>query len=407
MSPSDAAAGDAHCPVLPLEPTSPNAVRVLVVDDSRTMRQALERILAQDYVVRTAIDGQAAIDVFRHYQPDVVLLDINMPRVDGFGVIDYIRRGERATDVFIIVLTAEEAKDVKPKALNMGANDFLLKPFDNVELAARVGVAARQVLLTRDLRRSMAQSRKELAMVSSLQTRLLPRTSPYLQGVQVQSLYRPSGQASGDYYDFFTLDRDHIRLVVADVSGHGARAAFLMAIVRTLFRMSQRHYLGLVETMTAINTHLTEIIGDESDFITAFAADLDFRAKELRYVNAGHCPGLARTGAGVVHRLHATAPLMGFFPIQFSETAIAFEPDDQLFLFTDGFYEWEYNPGELFELDLFLDLAERAFDVEGDYLENLMSVLFGAGQTPPRFRDDLTALWIRAEQDASREAPDG
>jgi sigma-B regulation protein RsbU (phosphoserine phosphatase) len=370
-------------------------VRVLVVDDSKTMRQALETILATRYEVRTARDGRHALDLLDSFAPDIVLLDIVMPRLDGFGVIEHIRRARRDEQTFIIMLTAENAKDVKPRALNLGANDFLLKPFDQVELLARIGVAARQVRLTRELHMSMERISREIETVASLQTRLLPKESPYLEDVQLQSLYRPSGLASGDYFDYTVLDGNVLRLVVADVSGHGARAAFLMAIVRTLFKLSQKHALSIEETMRTINSHLVEIIGDESDFVTAFVADMDLRNGTLSFINAGHCPGLLHAAHNENVRLNSTYPLMGFFPIDFTRRTLPVELGDSLFLFTDGFYEWEPEPGVFFELDDFLELAEGLMPSGETFLENLMVSLKASGDKPPVFRDDLTALWVQ------------
>ncbi|MFW5734971.1 MAG: PP2C family protein-serine/threonine phosphatase [Oceanidesulfovibrio sp.] len=369
-------------------------IRILVVDDSKTMRHALETILAEQYEVRTARDGRHALELLDSFHPDILLLDIVMPRLDGFGVIEHIRNVRRDAQTFIIMLTAESTREIKPRALNLGANDFLLKPFDKVELLARIGVAARQVRLTRDLHHSMERISREIETIASLQTRLLPKESPYLEEVQLQSLYRPSGQASGDYFDYAVLNGNVLRIVIADVSGHGARAAFIMAIVRTLFKLSLEHSQALEATMRTINCHLVEIIGDESDFVTAFAADLDLANCTLSFINAGHCPGLLHTGADNCVRLNSTHPLMGFFPIEFTSRTIPFAPDYSLFLFTDGFYEWEPEPGVFFELDDFLELAEGLMHTGGSFLENLVADLKAAGDKPPVFRDDLTALWV-------------
>ncbi|QJT08837.1 PP2C family protein-serine/threonine phosphatase [Oceanidesulfovibrio marinus] len=375
-------------------------VRILIVDDSRTMRQALETILAERYEVRTARDGRHALEVLDSFAPNILLLDIIMPRLDGFGVIEHIRRVRRDEQTFIIMLTAESAQDIKPKALNLGANDFLLKPFDQVELLARIGVAARQVRLTQELHHSMERISREIETVAALQTRLLPKESPYLEKVQLQSLYRPSGQASGDYFDYAVLNDDVLRVAIADVSGHGARAAFLMAIVRTLFKLSLEHDLSIEETMRTINSQLVDIIGDEADFVTAFAADLNLKKSTLSYINAGHCPGLLHTAGGTNVQLNSTHPLLGFFPIDFGCRTLPFSEEYSLFLFTDGFYEWERKPGVFFELDDFLELAEGLMPTKESFLENLIASLKAAGGKLPVFRDDLTALWVhRGEAD--------
>jgi len=378
--------------------SQPSDVKVLVVDDSMSMRQTLEWILRKSYTVQSATDGLEGIEQYGAFAPEVILLDIIMPRADGFRVIEHIRQNMADQDTFIIMLTAEESQNFKLKALNLGANDFLYKPFDRTELLARLGVAERQVRLTRQLRTHMEQAQQELQLVAMLQSKLLPQRTPYFKGVQISSLYRPSGQASGDYFDYFQVNEGQVRVVMADVSGHGARAAFLMAIVRTLFRFTQTRFMPLTETLALVNNNLNQIIGKESDFVTAFAADIDFQHQTLSFVNCGHTPGMLHRPDGETLRLLPQTSLLGFFELEFRQEQVSFPHGAQLFLFTDGFYEWETEPGELLDLDDFWDLAVTTLAQEGDFLENLMLNLSSLTPTMPRFKDDLTALWIKMEE---------
>ncbi len=370
-------------------------IKILVVDDSVTMRQTLELILGRHYIVETAQDGEQGIELFHAFQPDIILLDINMPIVDGFGVIEHIRNIANDQDVFILMLTAEEYENFKPKALNLGANDFLFKPFDRTELIARVGVAERQVTLNRRLRGYVRKTSKELELVASLQNKLLPQASPFFEKARISTVYRPSGQASGDYYDYFSVGEGALRVVIADVSGHGARAAFLMAIVRTLFRITTTYFMDLQETLTLVNTHLCQIIGKEPDFVTAFAADIDFHRNIMDYTNCGHCPGMLKSADGTITKLSSLYPMLGFFDQHFVPGSVSFETGSELFLFTDGFYEWEPTPGNFLDLDRFWDLAEDSIRQEGPFLDILMNKLDSLAQEQTRFRDDLTALWVK------------
>lgn len=381
------------------EPDQAGEIKVLVVDDSMSMRQTLEWILAKNYVVETAVNGLEGIEKYGSFKPDVMLLDIVMPDMDGFRVVEHIRKAIADRDTFIIMLTAEESQEYKLRALDLGANDFLYKPFDRTELLARIGVAERQVRLTHQLRSSMEQIKSELNLVARLQGKLLPQMSPYFAGVRLESLYRPSGQASGDYFDYFLVSENVIRVVIADVSGHGARAAFLMAIVRTLFRTTTTHYLELGATLQLVNSHLNQIIGKEDDFVTCFAGDIDLENKTLRYCNCGHTPALLKNAAGGVQYLPPYIALLGFFDLDFKVMEQSFSSGCELFLFTDGFYEWQPTPGKPLELERFCELAEKSFHKQGNFLENLMEELSFLTKTMPRFKDDLTALWVHVERD--------
>lgn len=345
----------------------------------------------------------------------------------ALDLVRAIRAARGDEDVFLIVLTEPEDQDLRAEALAMGANDALRLPLEPPELDARVAVGARQARMARRLRAYSDRLTREMARVAELQMRLLPSASPYLPGLHVESLYRPSGDASGDYFDYFLLppripataasasradsgaqDSPVLRVVIADVSGHGARAAFLMSIVRTLVRAQNdgaaaRQADGmppqpLTETVRRINRHLVDIIGGEPDFVTLFAGDIDFAAGTLEYVNAGHCPALLRSETAKVTRLSSNAPLLGFFHADFTAEFRPFPPGCQLLLFTDGLHDWPVHGATRLGPERFLELTEPCLRTGRNVLNDMETALHdAAGGMPPPFGDDVTALWIRRE----------
>jgi sigma-B regulation protein RsbU (phosphoserine phosphatase) len=367
-------------------------IRVLLVDDSKTVLRLLTYILGDHYVLHSAEDGQEAIEAYASFKPDVIILDMNMPVKSGFEVMQHVRGVAQDHDVQIIVLTAQDTKALKARAFAAGANDFLGKPFDREELMARVDAAVRQVNLTRRLRKAYDRISREFDLVANLQKCLLPDCSPVLGETTVECFYRPSGRASGDYYDFFTLPNGAIRVVMADVSGHGARAAFLMAVVRTLMRVSQTHYLTLAETLSLASHHLLTSIGGEPDFVTLAVVDIDPDEGSLTYLNAGHCPPLL-SSAGSFHWLDPTGTVLGFFEQEFKPRTITFQKPAGLFLYTDGWYEWRGLDHELFGLESFKELSEKLLSEGRFTLRTLLENLCGESAGPV-FTDDVTALWV-------------
>ncbi len=366
-------------------------IRVLVVDDSRYIRGIMKDMLRDRFVVETAVDGVDCLEKFGPFAPDVIILDLNMPRLDGLSVIARLRGEMRAQDTYIIMLTGDEDKEVKATALNLGANDFLTKRFDRQELLARLNVAARQILLNRKLA-------EEVRTVAGLQARLLPRAGLDFPGVRVESLYRSSGLASGDYYDYLPLPDGRLRLAVADVAGHGARAAFLMAIARTLFHQCAAQGQSLSESLSILNTQLIDLVGEDKDFITFIAADLDPYAGTVTWINAGHCPGLVKTADGEFLTLPAGGPMLGFFPdLALTPQVLPLSSPFEIFFYTDGFFEWEYKNGSIFGLDAFLDLCQDLLSGETPILSELERALEELAGGPIEFHDDLTALWTLCE----------
>ncbi|MCA1944250.1 MAG: fused response regulator/phosphatase [Desulfovibrio sp.] len=427
------------------EATPPQAsesdIGVLLVDDSKVIRLSLAAMLGGRYRVREARNGRDAIAQYHLEKPDIMILDVNMPELDGFGVVDYVRNEVHDQETFILILTAEDDRTVRPRILSLGANDFLAKPCERVELLARTQVAARQMRLTRSLKASLNALAGELHTVGRLQRIMLPQASPFLKGLAVDSLYRPSGHASGDYFDYFPVGEDVLRLVVADVSGHGARAACLMAIVRTIFHVSKTLRMELAATMELLNDQFLEILAAAPDHLTCFVADIDRRHNTITWCNAGHCPPLLFPVDQPPCRLAPTAPLMGFFRAPWLTQTLPWTRGCRLFCYTDGFFEWplpgavcaqEASEEPMLGLEKFLDLActlEAARLADASpvrFLERLdlaLSCLANAApvdesldpETPavalnlrpdssadcatlpaPAFRDDCTALWVEA-----------
>ncbi len=367
-------------------------ISVMIVDDSMTVRHYLEQILQDEYQIRSCRDGVEALEAYREDRPEICILDMNMPRMGGLEVIRNIRREFRDQDLFILVLTSEDSLEQKSEALHLGANDYLVKPFDTLELLARVRVAERQVRLTRGLRQAYEIMHREIEEIARLQRRLLPTASPRHPGITVQSLYLPSSQASGDYFDYFSLPDGGLRVVMADVSGHGAKAAFIMSMVRTMVRFSGAPYQSLAGLVELINEQLRRFAGEDGDFVTLIVADVRADLSALDYINAGHVPGMVLRREAVPEQLPASMPALGIFPCAATPKTVEMEGETVLFFFTDGCYEWEISHGELFGLERFMERAAefvgRADCVLGDLFSGL-----GCTQTP-RLGDDVSALRV-------------
>lgn len=370
--------------------------RVLVVDDSKTMRGLIFLALQDSFELLAAIDGVDALEKYPGFRPHIILLDMEMPRMGGLDVIKQLREGLQDTDTFIIVLSGLGENHLKAEALNMGANDYLTKPFHPEELKARVTVAGRQVFLNHELRRAYTRISDEIALVASLQKQLLPDKDILTDGLAIQSLYRPSGQASGDYYDYFRMPDGRIRLVLADIAGKGARAAFLMAIIQAFFRLGRRDNHSLEKTVALINDHLMEISPSGSDFVTLFAGDIDLERGVLTYLNAGHCPGLRIDPTGTAQLLEAQIYPLGLFALEnVPAEIVSFAVGTKLFLYTDGMFEWPLDQSTMLSLGAFLVQAKLAAAAEGDFLDILTGKLTDLAGATPKFQDDQTALWIR------------
>jgi len=137
--------------------------KVLVVDDNLANVQLLKTLLERSGLrqVRSASDAVAALDLVRQVDPDVILLDLHMPRTDGYAVLEALAKSPDAEYLPVLVLTADTTKDAAHRALSLGARDFLTKPFDATEVVLRVGNLLEARVLHADQR--AARERAEAA----------------------------------------------------------------------------------------------------------------------------------------------------------------------------------------------------------------------------------------------------
>jgi two-component system chemotaxis response regulator CheY len=112
-------------------------LKVLAIDDSKTIRELLRSVMEEaGFDFSSAVDGVDGVERYAEVRPDVVITDINMPNMDGYGVIDAIRKGDIDNQVPILVLTTESGDKLKARARDAGATGWIVKPFDDVSLVS-------------------------------------------------------------------------------------------------------------------------------------------------------------------------------------------------------------------------------------------------------------------------------
>lgn len=314
--------------------------KVLVVEDHPMSRKMLEAMLRKNYDVISASSGQEAIDFARAEKPDLVLLDIEMPGMDGFQTLEKLKGNVISLAVPVIFLTAREDSESRETGLEAGAVDYLTKPYDRQELSIKVKnhlalYEARKEIETKN--RIMA---REIEMASQLQNSILPQTFPASQKVDFSVLYKPVSHAGGDFYDVIELPDRCIGFAQVDVSGHGVASAMIGAMFKMAFQSFARDTHSPAQLLGRINDEMFRVLPD-SDFLTVFYGIIDPQSLEFVFCNAGHPrPFLYRPGTGVMEELSNGGPLVGAFPaMDFDDAKVQLAPGDKILVFTDGVTE--------------------------------------------------------------------
>ena len=338
------------------------ASTILLVDDNPVNLHVLLGTLdGRGYRLLVARDGRTALDIARRARPDLILLDVLMPDMGGFEVCRTLKNDEALRRVPVIFLSALGEVSDRVAGLSLGAVDYITKPIQPEEVLARVDVHLTRHLLERELRKANEQLNRELTRAAEMQRRILPRVLPATPALRFAAHYQTSRFAGGDYYDVLTLPDDCYGVITLDVSGHGAPAAIVMAMMRTVVHT----YKGPPHAPSAMLRHIHEhfqFLDETSVYATAVYAVVDARARTIRLAAAGHPLPLHFTQGADVTRLacEATTPLllraMGDIP----ETEHSLAPGDRLLFYTDGVTDREDSQGSTYDLERLARSLARA-----------------------------------------------
>ncbi|MDJ0913117.1 MAG: SpoIIE family protein phosphatase [Desulfobacterales bacterium] len=324
--------------------------RILLVDDNPTNLQVLYQTLdGRGYHLLVAKNGQAALAVARKADPHLILLDIMMPDIDGYEVCRQLKADAATQEIPIIFLSALSDTEDKVKGLDLGAVDYISKPFQPDEVIARVNTHLTIDRLRREVQTQKDALENELETVAQLQLTLLPRKLPDINNLALGVYYATSRYAGGDYYDIIQLPDNRWGFLIADAEGHSARAAVSMAMTCTLFRSLPGPSDDPAQVLQYVNKHLCEVIGNS--FVTALFALYDPATRKVQMARGGHPPPiLYRPTTGEAKPVESkTVFPMGIDQYdQIPVTEFELAAGDRLLFYTDGLTEQHNTNGELY-----------------------------------------------------------
>ncbi len=325
--------------------------RVLVVDDVPENRDLLVRRLARLGVTQTdeAVNGQQALEKLDAGHFDLVLLDIMMPVMTGYEVLQRLNAQGRIQDLPVIVISALSEVDDIANCIEEGAEDFLLKPFNSTLLRARILSSLEKKFLRDHTRQELQRKQAELAVARTLQLALAPPPASRetaFGALSIDLVLDPAKEVGGDLVDHFALGEHLHVLILGDVSDKGAGAALVMARTCALFRgLAGRHDAQqLFSSPELAMAEVNEVLAFNNPsciFVTLMLATLDTSTGRLCYVRAGHVPSFLRHADGSLQRLeHAGGLPFGVLEgAVYASDSIVLQPGDCLLSLTDGVTE--------------------------------------------------------------------
>lgn len=353
------------------------AIDVLLVDDQPMVEKVLRGMLADDHDIRLHYcqDPTEAIDQANALAPSVILQDLVMPDIDGLSLVKFYRANPATRDTPLIVLSSQEEPTVKAEAFVLGANDYLVKLPDQIEMVARIRYHAKGYIALmernqayRQLAESQQQLTSEVAEAAKYVRSLLP--APITEGcIRIDWRFVPSTQLGGDSFGYHWLDKDHFAVYLLDVCGHGVGSSLLSVSALDVLRtrsLRDTDFRSPGQVLEGLNKTFDTDLHDEK-FFTIWYGVFNRKTKELRYAGAGHPPVLLFSNGSRGYepvRLESTAPFIGVGPnVTFPEASITLGTAAKLFLFSDGVYEIQQKTGGMWEFE---DLAHFLRDAPAD-----------------------------------------
>jgi len=379
-------------------------MKILIVDDQKVNRLLLKKILERTKAeLLFAENGQEAVDAFQQSAPDLILMDMMMPVMDGVVAIQKIREIQTEKNVQIIVISALSDEDSVVKGLEAGANDYIGKPFNAIILKAKVAAAQRVAVLQADLlenkqnlQRYHNENERELDFSRDVFEKIVAKSN--LQDAQLDAWIKPSARFSGDLISAKRVSDTQLYFILADATGHGLSAALPTIIVSQLFQSMIKQYVSVSAIAKKINTRLKQDL-PLGHFVALAIGLVDVETQSIEIWNGG-LPSLPvlNNDNKIIHSFsseHVSCGVLNADAFDGTTDLWQWTEDCELFLCSDGVTDVVDENGNLLGDDAFMEtlLATKP----GQRIEGVKKMITQFID-PTQEQDDVSCLVISCPQ---------
>ncbi len=369
--------------------------RVLLVDDAKANLDILVEGLKADHKLSLALNGEMALQIAARTPPDLVLLDIMMPGMDGYEVCRRMREMPETAEVPIMFLSSLEEVRNKTLGFEAGANDYLTKPFEMLEVKARVRSLLKAKAYSDAVKEQIAS---ELRISREIQMGMLPHDFSEVEmnyGVCIGAELDPAREVGGDLYGVCAATPERLVVFLGDVSGKGIPASMFMVRAISLARLLARDIAEPERILARLNDELS-VDNPSYMFVTFMCAVFDPGTGKLAMANGGHCrPVLLRDGEPPTWAVDKLGIALGFEPdLEFERTELTLKPGDSMVFYTDGVSEAFNLESECYGDDrLLADLKELSGKLPVAITAGLFEKVRAHAGTAPQ-SDDIAILTL-------------
>ena len=377
---------------------------ILIVDDiaiNRTLMKGVLKSFVKDLSFYEASDGFEALDILKGQDIDLVILDLMMPVMDGYEVLEKIKSEPALRDIPVIVNSAISDMDSIKRTLELGAIDYFTKPVTPEQMKVIIPLKTENALKyyeQRKLLKDMNERMKnELGIAATLQQSMMGKnTEKDFDKIKVHGQYHPCSALGGDFYDF-AIRPEGVWFIIADITNHGVAAALVSSMVKAVFHQSINNVETPREVLKEIN--LTFCNMELDCMYLSFSAFVGLiKDQKLLFSNGGHpYPLLLREEPPEVSFLEGNGFLIGIFPdVEYDQEEMCLQEGDMIFTYTDGLYDLPRKNGMCGDYTEVLSAAQSLYangtrDLEG--FANLMMEYFD--KTGQATVDDVAIMGIK------------
>ncbi len=387
-----------------LENNKRKPISVLLVDDQPIIGEAVRRMFAsqEDIEFRFCQDPTKAFEVVEEFSPTVILQDLVMPDVDGLTLVKFFRANPKTRDIPLVVLSSKEEPDTKYRAFENGANDYMVKFPDPLEVLARVRYHSRAYIALQErneamqeLQESQDALKNELEEADRYVKSLLPQKLDN-ENISTDWVFKTSTSLGGDCFGYGAISERHFAIYLLDVCGHGVGAALLSVSATNALRsqsLSGVDFTKPDQVLSALNLAF-DMDKQNGMYFTLWYGVYDNQTRELCYASGGHPPAILVSN-GEYKKLKTNGIVIGGMPDSKFESASTIIPKGaKLYVFSDGVYEVNYADGSgIMTVD---DFAKEllAPALEGKSKTDSMLEFSKHAQQNEQFEDDFSLCEI-------------
>lgn len=328
--------------------------KVLVVDDSYINRIFIQKLIKTslpNYEYIEAESGLSGLKIAKQKKPDVILLDIMMPDLDGYEVCKKIKQDEELKEIPVIFVSALNEIEDKTRGFEVGGVDYITKPAHSKEIIARIKTHSKLYRIQQDLKEYINKIDRDLSMAQKFQREMLPVRENFKR-LNLKWHFQPSFNVSGDIFGVIeNINATYVYIV--DVSGHGAASAMLSLMIKREVEsiIIDKGFEDLREIVFQLDDKEKKLFSDGVYFTAVF---LKIDDEKISICNAGHRSPIIYKNKEILSFQKNNFPLgMGLLENKESVLIdkIHFNKDDIFIMFTDGLVEAENNNGVQFDED--------------------------------------------------------